>query len=168
MSERQLRDALSLPRGDARTSLARHVVMDRPVPGRPWRVVLHVPLSFVHRSLAEVDTHLSIVTILAVLIATALAMLASSDLSRALVRMVNWTRRVAQGELGTPLMVESEDEMGELSWSLNAMSRQLQDMIIHVHRTSEGGADEREPPQASHEVMESSDEQSSGVLEARA
>jgi len=96
-----------------------------------------------------------------------LALLAASDLNQALQKMTDWSQRVASGDLGTRLRLESEDELGTLARSLGDMSGRLRQMIQHVsNNTDSVESMSAEVASMSHAVMESSDEQSSSVLEA--
>ncbi|MFQ5457716.1 MAG: methyl-accepting chemotaxis protein [Myxococcota bacterium] len=146
---------------------ARRRLIEGAVPGRDWRLALYSHVGLAAREAAALYWTLALQLLLSIAIATGLAVLAANDVSHVLRDMGRWSRRVASGDLGSPLHVESEDELGRLAHSLSEMSDRLRGMIIHVRRT----ADRVEEASAgvakdAGAVRAASDEQSSSVLEA--
>ena len=144
-----------------------HAILAEQVPGKGWRLALKVPTGLAKAQ--ESGLHRMFVgqLLLSLLVAIGLAVLAANDVNHALRGMAQWSGRVALGDLGTTLNVESEDELGQLSHSLSDMSRRLRKMFIHVLKTSDDVEKmSSEVSSVSRAVAVASDEQSSSVLEA--
>ncbi len=143
------------------------VLVGKGVPGKPWRVALYTPTGLASSAATALHRILALQFLVSLSIAVGLALLAANEVNRALQRMAEWSRRIASGDLTTPLRIESEDELGSLAASLSDMSSRLREMILHV-KDNTGGVERMSAEVAtmSQAVMESSDEQSSSVLEA--
>ena len=152
---------------DSTTLNSHHVFVAAPIKAHPWILVIHTPWNLVSKNLSSLYRRLLIPLLLLLCIAVSLAYLAARDVSNALSTMVDWSRRVAAGEVGARILVESEDELGQLAWSLHEMSARLQEMILKVRITADGvDRSSADLLATSRAVMVASDEQSSGVLEA--
>jgi methyl-accepting chemotaxis protein len=161
-------DAASRPEGEQPSSFHRPTsTLATRVPGRPWHLAIFFPARLVAQGQAELSQTLFVQLALSLSIAIGLAVLAANDVNQAIQKIGAWSKRVARGNLGAPLEIEGEDELGELSVYLSNMSRRLGQMILQVRSTTAGvekmSSDVETVGQA---VMNSSEEQTSGVLEA--
>ncbi|MDP3937312.1 MAG: methyl-accepting chemotaxis protein [Deltaproteobacteria bacterium] len=143
------------------------VIFGKGVPGKPWRLALYTPTGLASHAATVLHRTLALQFFTSLSIAVGLALLAANEVNRALQRMAEWSKRIASGDLTTPLRIESEDELGSLAASLSDMSFRLREMILHVKDNTSGVEEmSAEVATMSQAVMESSDEQSSSVLDA--
>jgi methyl-accepting chemotaxis protein len=107
------------------------------VPSTDWGVVVQLPEA---EALADIRMQLMIsmgmvVATLLLLIVAAFAI--SRSIAKPLARMVIGARAVAAGDLTQSLLVDSRDEIGQLSEAFNSMVVQLKDLIRQISANAE-------------------------------
>lgn len=109
--------------------------------GRPVHVVrLSVPLTAINRSLFGATRVVLMGLAAAAVLSLGLSLLLARSLAEPMRRMSATARRFASGDLVEQVTLPSDDELGELSRSLNYMARQLKaqiDQLSHEKKKSE-------------------------------
>lgn len=124
------------------------------VPRTNWGVVVQLPES---EALDDARANLMWAGIIVLAVAVLVVFVALSvarSITQPISRLVTNTQAVANGDLTQTLMVESRDEIGQLSEAFNAMTAQLKTLIRQINSDSEQLA-------ASCEELTASAEQSS-------
>jgi len=120
--------------------------------GRPWSVVITVPQAVVLASAHQLDADLQargntntfwmIAVGLVVTVAATLALwLAAGSLARPIRAAAGLARAIQRGDFSQRLNHHSEDEVGQLSNALDAMSQSLSEKATLAERISEGDLD---------------------------
>jgi signal transduction histidine kinase len=94
--------------------------------GRPrWVTVFTTPLADVDDNVALIRRQILIAGAIAITAALAAGWFAARAHSRRLRRLEAAAEQVAEGDFGTPIPVDSSDELGQLARSFNEMQRRL-------------------------------------------
>lgn len=95
-----------------------------------------------------------IISLIAILLSIAIALLISSDLMKRIKLLMGRTTELAEGKLdGTPIDVSHPDELGKLGDSINQMQQQLKAIIVSISEASHTlEENSRDLYQASNEV----------------
>nr|WP_321293059.1 HAMP domain-containing methyl-accepting chemotaxis protein [uncultured Trichococcus sp.] len=95
-----------------------------------------------------------IISIIAILLSIAIALMISSDLMNRIKLLMGRTTELAEGKLdGTPIDIAHFDELGKLGDSINQMQQQLKAIIVSISETSHTlEENSRDLHQASNEV----------------
>jgi diguanylate cyclase (GGDEF)-like protein len=113
-----------------------------------WTVLVAEPAAQVYAPIAAFRTNLALVTALSLL---SVSLLSVGQIRRRLIpleRLRAGTRRIAESEFSTRVDVESDDELGELAASFNAMARRLDaqfrslEKVIEIDRAILSARDE--------------------------
>jgi diguanylate cyclase (GGDEF)-like protein len=102
-----------------------------------WKIVATSPGGLAIASLTQLARTYLIVTLLTLLL---VALLSVVQIRRTLVpleRLIDGTQRIAREEFDQPVMVERDDEFGQLANSLNGMAARLSHQIGALHALSE-------------------------------
>lgn len=91
--------------------------------------------------------------VLAALLAVLLAVVFSRQIVRPLRRITDAANRLASGDLGASVPVETQDEVGELAETLNVMSRRLSQLEALRQRLTQDVAHELRTPLASTKAL---------------
>lgn len=78
-----------------------------------------------------------IVTAVFIVLSILIAIYMSRKIVKPLVKLVDYTEIVANGDLTQEIQFESKDEIGQLAGSFNKMQQQLKEMLGHVASTSD-------------------------------
>lgn len=100
------------------------------LPSLRWGMVTKIDEKEAFARIAELrnwSITLGVVTIVAVLLA---AVYVSRSISKPIVQLTDLTRRIAAGDLGQTLKVESRDEIGELADAFNKMTADLKGTVV--------------------------------------
>lgn len=77
-----------------------------------------------------------VLSIVFIIIGTVVSILVSRRITKPLIRLVEYTRLVAEGDLSEKIEVKGKDEIGQLMSHFNRMTTQLKKMIEQVQDTS--------------------------------
>jgi diguanylate cyclase (GGDEF)-like protein len=102
-----------------------------------WTVLVAEPEAEVYAPIAAFRTNLALVTALSLL---SVILLSVGQIRRRLApleRLRAGTRRIAESEFSTPVDVESDDELGDLAASFNAMARRLDTQFRSLEKVIE-------------------------------
>ncbi len=92
------------------------------------------PLAAVDEAMATIQLRATLVGLTIALLATAMSLLVSRQISRPLEEMRHGAERFARGELGYKLLVPDSEELAGLAEALNQMAEQLQERISIIVR----------------------------------
>jgi len=104
-----------------------------PVPGGAVR--LAYPLTVISEVNRKVRTTLLLTSALAFLVSLVIAGFAAQSITRRLQRIVEFSGRVAEGDLSARIAEISNDEIGQVARSLDRTARRLQDSFQAVERS---------------------------------
>ena len=113
-----------------------------------WTVLVAEPTAGVYAPTVAFRTNLALVTALSLMSVTLLSVGQIRRRLAPLERLRAGTRRIAESEFSTTVDVESDDELGELAASFNAMARRLDaqfrslEKVIEIDRAILGARDE--------------------------
>lgn len=99
-----------------------------------WRIEVRMPYTLFYKSTLMIRTFTYTAVSLSVLIAVFLAYFISSGFLRRIRRMKESIHMVSIGNLETRIPVNSDDEIGRLSYSFNSMLHQLKSLFSEVKR----------------------------------
>ena len=94
--------------------------------GEPAAVRLAYPLASLHQTTSAVGHTLLWTSVLAVLVAVALSLIAAQSLARRLRRIVDFAARIASGDLTARIAENSSDEIGQVAMALDSTAHQLE------------------------------------------
>ncbi len=104
-----------------------------PVPGGAVR--LAYPLNAIAQTNRRIRKTLVLASILAMLVSMVIAAVAASSISRRLRRIVEFSSKIAEGELSARLRERSNDEIGKVARSLDRTAQQLEDSFKALDRS---------------------------------
>lgn len=112
----------------------RQLVYAQPVPGRNWRVVLTVPAERVQVLSLNIAIPLLGIIGLVSLLVYSFIRLSLRSVTTSLQTMGEEATRISEGELGIPLNVSGEDEVGRLGVAFNRMRLSLKARLEELNR----------------------------------
>ncbi|MFQ5826483.1 MAG: HAMP domain-containing protein, partial [Dehalococcoidia bacterium] len=104
-----------------------HIVAFAPLSKVPWGVVLEQTEDAALALPRTLQRQVLLLSGLGLLGGLALAWLTTRQVVRPLLRLTATSREIAQGDLGTPIIVRGPDEVGELARSFETMRRRLKE-----------------------------------------
>ena len=121
LSPRDFEDAFSFRRSDGQEYLGRAIALE----GLPWYVIVESPLSQVLARPRAFLQRMLTIGLGVILIAMAVAWLASRRLTRPIRELVVATDLIAQGDYSKRVSTERGDEFGRLASAFNVMTEQV-------------------------------------------
>jgi methyl-accepting chemotaxis protein len=110
-----------------------------------------------------------VISVLLLIISIIVIMVMNNLLAKPLIRGVNFTQKVADGDLTANLEINQDDEVGQLVKAIKKMSNTLKDIVSQVINSSEQIASSSEQLSGSSEqVSQGANEQASSVEEVSA
>ncbi len=97
-----------------------------------WTVVADIPMAEVLGPVTLIIILIGLIGLAGIALVIVVVMLISRSISNPLVQGVRFARRIAEGNLTTPLEVDRGDEIGELAGALNEMTVNLKDMASQI------------------------------------
>lgn len=94
-----------------------------------WKIAIRVPEAFAFRSALETGLHVGLFSLLMALLIEALALFIAQQITLPLRRLAEAAGLIAAGDLERTVAVDSQDEIGRLGRSLEAMRRNLRRQI---------------------------------------
>ncbi|MGQ9558546.1 MAG: sensor histidine kinase [Desulfurispora sp.] len=111
------------------------VLLPVKLPGdAPGAVIVSALLSDVSNQLAYLRQNILFSALAGIVLATLLSLLFSRTLSRPLLNMQKAARRLAAGDYGCRIPVESQDELGGLGEALNSLAGQLAEKVSRLEQ----------------------------------
>ncbi|NNF38139.1 MAG: HD domain-containing protein [Gemmatimonadetes bacterium] len=95
----------------------------------PWRVLVSEARGDVFAPMRTFSTTFPLALVLGISIISLMANVQIRRTMEPLLRLMEGTRRVGMGDLDTPVVVDSDDEFGELAGNFNRMTSQLADQF---------------------------------------
>jgi PAS domain S-box-containing protein len=135
----------------------RRLVFYQPALGRPWAVVLTVPARRTQQIALNIAGPLLGMIVLLALFAILLLRLGLRVVTASLKKLAEQAGFIAQGQLDTPLQVNGEDEVGQLSRAFEQMRLSLKARLDELNRlllVSQGVASSLEMGEAVLPVLE--------------
>lgn len=142
---------------DTASNGTRQMVYYQPVAGRSWGIVLTIPAQETQRLALEIALPLSLMLIGLALVATVTLRVGLRVVTRSLQNLAREADRIAQGQLDRPLVVEGEDEVGQLGRAFEQMRISLRDRMEELNKllvVSRGVASTLDMKEAFNPVLE--------------
>lgn len=136
----------------------RRLVYYQPVVGMPWRVLISVPAQQAQQIALGIAVPLLSMLLLAFLLAVVLLRLSLRLVTGSVRNLAQQAERISHGDLDHPVVVVSEDEVGQLGEAFEKMRSSLKarlDELNHLLLVSQGVASSLEIGQAVQPVLES-------------
>ncbi len=95
----------------------------------PWTIVVMAPGSSVLKPIITFKKYYYLICVIGVLLVAFYLWIVTNKTTRAVNRISKAANDLAQGAFGPPILVESKDEIGELTASFNTMSKQLKERL---------------------------------------
>ncbi|QED26826.1 HAMP domain-containing protein [Microvenator marinus] len=102
------------------------LVSAKPLENLPWITVVDIPLEEAYASVSRMRTIVSIVTIVAALLALIFAFLVARRVTRPIEALVGFTRTLAQRKFSERVNVKTSDEVALLAGGMNRAAEELQ------------------------------------------
>ena len=103
------------------------------LPGTGWKLAIQMPLSEVNAPVHKLLTSLIIICILAIIISIIVILLEVNSISRGIRRVQKFSTALAKGDFSVkPIDVNSSDELGDMSGSLNEMYDNNKGIIMKI------------------------------------
>jgi PAS domain S-box-containing protein len=136
---------------------ARRLVFAHPAIGRPWLVALHVPARYAQKLALDIATPLLGMILVVALVSAFSLRFTLRRVTESLRNLAVQSSQIAQGELDTALLVQGEDEVGQLRRAFEQMRLSLQARLAELNRllaVSQGVAASLEADAALKPVLE--------------
>jgi methyl-accepting chemotaxis protein len=115
------------------------------------------------------QTVITLVTLVALLLAAALAVLITRSVTRPIAEAVDFASTIAGGDLTARMQHESQDELGELVKALESMQASLVKVVRNVRQGSEGVATaSSEIAEGNHDLSARTEQQASALEQTSA
>ncbi len=143
---------------------AQRIISYAPVKATGWPVFVTVEYDEAAANVTALRNYAAVVGFVAVLIISGVVLSLINIIISPVKKMVEATKKVAEGNLGTRLNSTSEDEIGELSQSFNTMIENLKQIISRVRQASDTvAASSQQMSAISEEIASSSQNQSAAT-----
>lgn len=155
-------------REDAAPDGTRRLVYYQPVRGSPWSIVMTVPARQAQQTALQIATPLLVMILLLFLLAAVFMRFALRGVTASLQNLAQEANRISSGQLDHPLLVDGEDEVGQLRRSFEHMRSSLKGRLDELKRllvVSQGVASSLEIEDAIKPLLESA--LSTGACSAR-
>src|SRR5574341_1858518 len=103
----------------------RQLVLVYPAPGQSWSIVIRVPHRVVLELATQISTPIAVIMLLIGLIGLILVSLIASRITRPAEALALAARRISEGRLDQPVIVEGEDEIGRAGVAFERMRAKL-------------------------------------------
>lgn len=133
----------------------------------PWSVMVEIPLDEVYANARALIILMFSVGLLSMLIMSVLIIFIARNITRPIIKSVNFAKEVSSGNLDANLSdIYRTDELGELSVSLTEMSAQIHRIITSIYDNANGiSSASFQLSSASQQIAEGANEQASSVEE---
>ena len=111
----------------------RDLVYYHPIIGRPWAIVLKVPVNQVQQLALKIAAPLTLLLLTLTLIVVILLRIGLRIISRSLKNLASEAGRIAQGKLDHPLQISGTDEVGQLGRAFEQMRVSLKDRLEELN-----------------------------------
>lgn len=105
------------------------------IPNTNWKLLVTVPTSEVYAKVKEVQWIAALFLLVIILIAAALSVMLTRTITKPVMTISAFMKKVAAGELGGRLVVRSEDEIGQMCRNINAMVDSTADIVRNINET---------------------------------
>lgn len=129
------------------------------VPNTNWRLVITMPQSELYKPVNTLLYVLLFLIAVSAIILVIIILLYSSYITKHIGKVNTFSSVIASGDLSGSITVDSYDELGQMSGSLNKMAKVLKDLIQNVSNNLEQVVSTSEELTASAEQTESAAEQ---------
>ncbi|GEB31215.1 methyl-accepting chemotaxis protein [Brevibacillus sp. FSL K6-0770] len=114
-----------------------YVVTYSPIPKTNFGLYLHIPVESITAGVSAVSNNVMLIVFAVVAAVIAIAYAISRQITRPIVEVAAVANRISEGELTvSALQIRSQDEVGQLSQSVNAMVHNLRTIIQQVNDTA--------------------------------
>ncbi|WP_018085290.1 sensor histidine kinase [Desulfurispora thermophila] len=114
------------------------VLLPVKLPGdTPGAIIVSALLSDISGQLNYLRQNILLSALAGIVLATLLSLLFSRTLSRPLLAMQKAARRLAAGDFGCRVPVQSQDELGGLGQALNSLAEQLAEKVSHLEQLNQ-------------------------------
>jgi len=104
------------------------------IEGRPWALVAQIPQSIAYASLGRMRMIIGVVVALAILIALVLGLAMAGAISRPIVRLTAYARRLADRHFDERVQVGTRDELAVLGQALNRAAGDLAESEVQIRK----------------------------------
>lgn len=114
-----------------------YVVTYSPIPKTNFGLYLHIPIESITSAVSTVNMKVAPIVIAVVAVVSGIAYAVSRQITRPIVAVAAVANRISAGELTVePLRIQTRDEVGQLSQSVNTMVDNLRTLIQQVNGTA--------------------------------
>ncbi|MGZ0051648.1 methyl-accepting chemotaxis protein [Brevibacillus gelatini] len=114
-----------------------YVVTYSPIPTTNFGLYLHIPVESITGAVSSISNSVMFIVFGVVAVVIAVAYVISQQITRPIVDVASVANRISEGELTVqPLKIRSQDEVGQLSQSVNTMVHNLRTIIQQVNDTA--------------------------------
>ncbi|MEK8211007.1 methyl-accepting chemotaxis protein [Paenibacillus sp. FSL L8-0463] len=105
------------------------------IPGTDWKLLINVPKSEVYAKVNSAQTLTTIFIVIVILLVVVLSLYLTRKIVKPIVAISEVMKRVADGRLNERVAVGSEDEIGQMSRSINHMIESLSGIVSKIDTT---------------------------------
>ncbi|GAA3399771.1 methyl-accepting chemotaxis protein [Paenibacillus hodogayensis] len=105
------------------------------IPNTSWRLLVTVPTAEVYAKVGEVQLIAFVFLLAVIVLVSVLAIVATRSIARPIVAISDFMKKVANNELNERLAVKSDDEIGQMSQSINTMVDSIAGIVGKINDT---------------------------------
>jgi len=108
-----------------------------PIEDTGWKIISYIPLNEFHRNANQVTAILVTIFLVGITLTIISILIIAEIITRPLKKLTNITQDIANGKLDVQIDVNTNDEVGLLANSLNALTTRLKEYIAYINEITQ-------------------------------